>query len=147
MPDWRSRLAVSYVDEDKQAAEITPIDSFSPTFSTSAEVLHSLEQTHIGMVFTPQNITFSMTVRAIGDAVANLTRLAMLGKRFDGERNQGASHGFGEVVADHGGGPSRTVGRRVQVTAGPSERPNRMALPEPVGAGGGHDLGWAALPS
>jgi hypothetical protein len=83
MADWRSRLAVSYVDEDKDAVDITPIDAFSPTFAVNAEVLHSLEQTHIGVVFTPQNVTFSMTVRAIGDAAAKLTRLAMLGKRFD----------------------------------------------------------------
>lgn len=83
MPDWRTRLAVSYVDEDKNEVDVTPIDSFTPTFSLNAETLHSIEQTHIGVVFTPQTITFSMTVRAIGDAVAKLTLLAMRGKRFN----------------------------------------------------------------
>jgi hypothetical protein len=83
MPDWRSRIAVSYVDEDNDSVNITPIDAFTPTFSLGAEVLHSIEQTHIGVVYTPQTITFSMTVRAIGDAVGKLTALAMQGKRFN----------------------------------------------------------------
>ena len=77
MPDWNTRLAV-YVDDEP----VTPIDSFTPTFSLGAEVLHSIEQTHIGVVYTPQTITFSMTVRAIGDAAGRLTRLALQGTRF-----------------------------------------------------------------
>lgn len=80
--DWRTRLAVTYVDEDGKQVEITPIDSFTPTFSLNAEVHHSIERTHVGAVFTPNAITFSMTVKAIGDAAAQLTALAMAGKRF-----------------------------------------------------------------
>ena len=93
MPDWNTRLAV-YLDDD--TAPLTPIDSFSPSFSLNAEALHSIEQTHIGVVYTPQAITFSMTVRAIGDAVAKLTTLALKGDRFkvalefQGERNDWA---------------------------------------------------------
>ena len=82
MPDWDTRLAVSYNDGSGDV-EISPIDSFSPTFSLSAEVLHSVEQTHIGVVYTPQAISFSMTVRAIGDVAARLTTLALNGTRFD----------------------------------------------------------------
>jgi len=82
MPDWDTRLAVSYNDGTGDH-EISPIDSFSPTFSLSAEVLHSVEQTHIGVVYTPQAISFSMTVRAIGDVAARLTTLALNGTRFD----------------------------------------------------------------
>ena len=82
MPDWDTRLAVSYNDGTGDH-EISPIDSFSPTFSLSAEVLHSVEQTHIGVVYTPQAISFSMTVRAIGDVAAKLTTLALNGTRFD----------------------------------------------------------------
>ena len=81
MPDWDTRLAVSYNDGTGDV-EISPIDSFSPTFSLSAEVLHSVEQTHIGVVYTPQAISFSMTVRAIGDVAARLTTLALNGTRF-----------------------------------------------------------------
>ncbi len=83
MPDWKTRLAVSYTDEDGNTVNVTPIDSFSPSFSLNAEVLHSLEQTHIGVVYSPQAISFSMTVKAIGDAAAKLTALALQGKRFD----------------------------------------------------------------
>jgi hypothetical protein len=101
MPDWRSRLAVSYVDEDGTAVDVTPIDAFSPSFSLNAETLHSIEQTHIGVVYTPQNITFSMTVRAIGDAVAKLTLLALQGKRFSvtlQETDDGADWSFDSIV-------------------------------------------------
>jgi hypothetical protein len=50
----------------------------------------------------------------------------LLRKRFDGERHQGAAHGFGEIIADHGRGPSRTLGtgsRRLLAT--PRPLPNR----------------------
>jgi len=84
MPDWSTRLAVTYVDPDsKNTITITPIDSFSPTFALNADVLHSIEQTHIGVVYNPQAISFSMTVKAIGDVVGRLTSLAMTRSRFD----------------------------------------------------------------
>ena len=62
MADWDTRLAVTY-DDGNGAQEISPIDSFTPTFSLNAEVLHSVEQTHLGVVYSPQTIAFSMTVR------------------------------------------------------------------------------------
>ncbi len=84
MADWKNtRLAVSYADEDGDNVDVTPIDAYSPTFSLGAEVMHSLERTHIGVIFAPQSISFSLTVKAIGDAAAKLTILAMKGKRFD----------------------------------------------------------------
>ncbi len=79
MPDWKSRLAV-YVNDGDEA--LTPIESFSPTFAVNAEPLHSIEQTHIGVVYTPDATTFSMTVRAIGPGAGRLTALAMRGERF-----------------------------------------------------------------
>lgn len=81
--DWRTRLAVTYVDENGNKVDVTPIDSFSPTFNLGAEVQHSIERTHIGAIFMPEQITFSMTVKAIGDTAAQLTALAMAGTRFD----------------------------------------------------------------
>jgi hypothetical protein len=81
--DWRTRLAVSYVDEDGTKVDVTPIDSFMPTFSLSVEPVHSIERTHVGAVFSPQSITFSLTVKAIGDVAARLTALALQAKRFD----------------------------------------------------------------
>jgi hypothetical protein len=82
MADWNTRLAVSY-EKDGQSVEITPIDSFTPTFALAAEVLHSIEATHIGVVYSPKSMTFSMTVKAIGDVAAQLTVLALEGKRFN----------------------------------------------------------------
>jgi hypothetical protein len=84
MPEWNTRLAVSVTDSPNgPSTDITPIDSFSPSFALSAEALHSLEATHIGVVYSPAAITFSMTVKAIGDAAGKLTQLAVQGKRFD----------------------------------------------------------------
>jgi hypothetical protein len=80
--DWQTRLAVHYTDSTGDH-EISPIQSFTPTFSTSAEPLHSIERTHVGVVFSPQSLTFSMTVPAIGDTAAKLTALALTGQRFD----------------------------------------------------------------
>jgi hypothetical protein len=84
MPEWNTRLAVSVTDTpDGPDTDITPIDSFSPSFALTAEALHSLEATHIGVVYSPAAITFSMTVKAIGDAAGKLTQLAVQGKRFN----------------------------------------------------------------
>ncbi|MFT8245009.1 hypothetical protein [Roseomonas sp. BN140053] len=82
MPDWRTRLAVSF-QVDGNTVQITPIDQFSPTFSLGAEPLHSVERTHIGVVYQPKSLTFSITVRAIGGVVGQLTALALKGTPFD----------------------------------------------------------------
>lgn len=83
IPDanWNTRLAVNYTDAQGEH-EISPIQSFTPTFATSAEPLHSIERTHVGVVSTPQSMTFSMTVNAIGPAAAQLTALALNGTPF-----------------------------------------------------------------
>jgi hypothetical protein len=82
MPDWNTRLAVTYT-VDKQTRTISPIDSFSPTFALGAEPLHSIEKTHVGVIYAPANLTFQMTVKAIGTSVAELTALAMQRTPFD----------------------------------------------------------------
>jgi len=100
MPDWNTRLAVSYQD-DTGTHEITPIDSFSPTFGLTADALHSVEKTHIGVVYSPQAMTFSLTVKAIGAVAAQLTALAMERKRFDiilQEGDGGTDWSFKKVV-------------------------------------------------
>ncbi|MEM9191882.1 MAG: hypothetical protein AAGF12_22105 [Myxococcota bacterium] len=80
--DWNTRLAVVF-RKDGTETIISPIDSFTPTFTLNAEAIHSIERTHIGVVYSPENITFSMTVKAIGSVPAQLTALAMQGERFD----------------------------------------------------------------
>lgn len=100
MPDWKSRLTVSITEAGAETL-ITPIDSFSPTFALSAEALHSLEATHIGAIYSPQNITFSMTVKAIGGAAGKLTELALKGTRFNitmQETDDGTDWSFTSVV-------------------------------------------------
>jgi hypothetical protein len=100
MPDWKSRLVVKYVANGEKKT-ISPIDSFTPSFSLNADVLHSIEATHIGVVYTPQNITFSMTVKAIGSVAAELTSLALEGKPFDvvvQETNDGNDWSFETIV-------------------------------------------------
>lgn len=100
MPDWSTRLAVSYSDATGTHA-ITPVDAFNPNFALNAEVLHSLERTHIGMIYSPQAMTFTLTVKAIGDAAARLTALALEGKRFDiilQESDSGTDWSFHKIV-------------------------------------------------
>lgn len=101
MPDWKSRLAVSYIDDTQTEVLITPIDSFTPSFSLSTEVIHSIERTHVGVVYLPQNINFSLTVKAIGDVAAQLTTLALEGRRFDvvlQETDEGSDWSFKKLV-------------------------------------------------
>jgi hypothetical protein len=85
MPDWmNSRLLVRAKPSVGGAYEdVTPIDSFTPTFNLNTEVIHSIEQTHVGYVANPDSFTFSISVRAIGPSAAKLTRYAMEGTRFD----------------------------------------------------------------
>jgi hypothetical protein len=83
MPDWNTRLAVSYVDASGNPQPVIPVDAFNPSFTIGATQLDSLEATHIGVVYSPHKMSFTLTVKEIGDAAAQLTILAMQGKRFD----------------------------------------------------------------
>jgi hypothetical protein len=100
MPDWKTRLAVSFQD-DSGTHEITPIDSFSPTFALNGAAMHSIEATHIGVIFSPDAMSFTMTVKAIGDPAAELTILALEHKRFDivlQESDGGTDWSFKKIV-------------------------------------------------
>jgi hypothetical protein len=100
MADWKSRLVVKYTDASGQAT-LTPIDSFTPSFALNAEVMHSVEDTHVGVIYNPQSISFSLSVKAIGDAAARLTALALQGKRFEillQEQDGGTDWSFRTVV-------------------------------------------------
>jgi hypothetical protein len=86
MANWRSRLIVSFTEGGVKKT-ITPIDSFQPSFSLNAEPLHSIEATHIGVIYSPDQVNFSMTVKAVGanGAAARLTHLALSGTPFNVE--------------------------------------------------------------
>lgn len=81
MPQWKSRLAVRY-DAGSGAQLITPIDSFQPSFAMNAEPLSSIEAINIGVVYMTEQISFTITAKAIGSAAAQLTKLALDGKPF-----------------------------------------------------------------
>jgi hypothetical protein len=100
MPDWNSRLAVSWQDTGG-VHKIVPVESYIPSFTLNAEVLHSIEETHIGVVYSPKSMTFSLSVKAIGDSAAQLTALALAGQRFDlilQETDQGNDWSFSKIV-------------------------------------------------
>lgn len=81
MPDplnWKTRLELSV---DGKA--VSPIDSFTPTFTTPTTPVHSIEADNIGAIFHPQTATFTMTLKAIGPNVADLTKLAIDGTKFN----------------------------------------------------------------
>lgn len=82
MAEWNTKLAVQYT-KGAETVTITPIDSFSPSFSMNIEPLHSVEASHLGAIFSPPSMNFTMTVKAIGDVVGRLTKLALDGELFD----------------------------------------------------------------
>ena len=100
MADWKTRLAVVYQDDEGNTVEITPVQSYSPNFALNAEALHSIEDTHTGVVFNPQQLSFSLTVNAIGDVPARLTAIALEGRRFDIvlQERDGTDWSFNTVV-------------------------------------------------
>ncbi len=81
MPDelnWKTRLEVS-VD----SVPLSPIESFTPTVNSPVTVIHSIEADNIGAIHQPQTATFTMTLKAIGTAVADLTKMAVEGTKFE----------------------------------------------------------------
>lgn len=77
MPDWNTRLEVRVGSKT-----ITPISAFTPTFNTPHTVLHTFEADNVGYIRQPMTFTFTVTVPAIGSAVADLTELAVNGTEF-----------------------------------------------------------------
>lgn len=100
MPDWNTRLVVQITDPDKNVVIVTPIDSFAPTFGLGASELHSIEATHIGIVYAPRAISFTMTVKAMGPAAAELMGIALQGQRFDIalQEGEGTDWAFKSIV-------------------------------------------------
>jgi hypothetical protein len=102
MREWKTRLAVSFTSSGTNYL-ISPIDSFSPTFALNAEPMHSIEQTHIGVIYSPDSMTFSLTVKALGDVAAQLTALALQGSVFDIllQEQTGDDWSFHSIVMSH----------------------------------------------
>jgi hypothetical protein len=78
MPNWDTRLEISVDGE-----VITPIDSFNPQFSTPVTPTHSIEADNVGFIHQPQTATFTMTLKAIGPVVGQLTQMALQRTTFD----------------------------------------------------------------
>jgi hypothetical protein len=81
MPQWKSRLAVKF-DKGDGIALITPIESFQPSFAMNAEPLSSIEAINIGVVYMTEQLSFTITAKAIGPSSAQLTKLALDGTPF-----------------------------------------------------------------
>ena len=75
--NWNTKLAVLV-----NGAIVSPIESFSPTLNVGHRVQHSIDADNVGIVTQAQTFTFTMTIRAVGAAVATLTALAMNGTSF-----------------------------------------------------------------
>lgn len=78
MPDWKSRLQVQV-----GGVPVTAIESFTPTYTTPVTPIHSIEADNVGAIFHPKTATFTMTVKAIGNNVAAITKLALAGSKFN----------------------------------------------------------------
>ena len=75
--NWKTRLEVSL-----GSTPLCPIESFTPTFTTQVTPIHSIEADNVGAMSHPQTATFTMTLKAIGPNVAELTRIALEGEKF-----------------------------------------------------------------
>lgn len=78
MADWKTRLELSIGTD-----VVTPIESFTPTFTTGVTPIHSIEADNVGAIYHPQTATFTMTVEAIGSITALLMRHALDGTKFN----------------------------------------------------------------
>jgi hypothetical protein len=76
--NWKTRLEIT-----ANGKVVSAIDSFTPTFTTQTTPIHSIEADNIGAIFHPQTATFTVTLKAIGPNVAELTKLALAGTKFD----------------------------------------------------------------
>ena len=79
MPDWNSRL----VGVRRRQTSVTPIESFTPTYTTPVTPIHSIEADNVGAIYHPQTATFTMTVKAIGASVATLAKMTVEGTKFN----------------------------------------------------------------
>ena len=78
MPDWNSRLEVTV-----NGTTVTPIESFTPTYTTPVTPIHSIEADNVGALYHPQTATFTMTVKAIGANALTLAQFAIAGTKFN----------------------------------------------------------------
>ena len=78
MPDWNSRLEVTV-----NGTTVTPIESFTPTYTTPVTPIHSIEADNVGALYHPQTATFTMTVKAIGTNALTLAKMAIAGTKFN----------------------------------------------------------------
>ncbi|WP_428341204.1 hypothetical protein [Mycobacterium sp.] len=101
--EWNTRLLVHYTDSNDRDFDVTPITSFTPTFATTAEAQHSIERTHVGVIYSPYSITFSLTAPANSAAVATLTQMALTGQRFKIllQEGTGDDWAFQRIVLDN----------------------------------------------
>jgi hypothetical protein len=82
---WTSRLQVQVNNK-----LLTPITSFTTTFTSSVTQIHSIEADNVGVVIKPKTMTFKMVVPAMfgapdptGPNAAALYKLAIDGTSFD----------------------------------------------------------------
>jgi hypothetical protein len=145
MADWATRLAVSYHDESGKTVLVTPVDSVAMNYATNAEVIHSLERSHAGIVFSPQGMSFTINVKAIGDVAAQLTSLALTGERFSvilqEREGESADWGFKTVVmtecvitsaahtANSAGAPTATFSGMSLASSAEPKTSQKVAIP------------------
>jgi hypothetical protein len=95
MPSWTTTRLVVHAN----GQIVTPIESFTPLYTTPVTPIHSIEADNVGAISKPQTATFTMQVKALapskpnppsdpaGDppatTAADLAQLAIDGTKFD----------------------------------------------------------------
>jgi len=72
MPDWNSKLSVKL-----GTAPVSPVTTFTPTFTTAQTPLHSIESDNVGTIQGATTYTFIIVLPANSAAVAALTANAI----------------------------------------------------------------------
>jgi len=72
MPDWNTKLSVKL-----GTAPVSPVTSFTPTFTTAQTPLHSIEADNVGSIQGATTYTFVIVLPANSAAVATLTANAI----------------------------------------------------------------------
>jgi hypothetical protein len=95
MPDWNTRLEVTV-----NGTTVTPIETFTPTYTTPVTPIHSIEADNVGALYHPQTATFTMTVKAIGANALTLAQFTIAGTKFHIQlaENRGTDWSFKKLL-------------------------------------------------
>lgn len=83
MVNWGAKLAIRITEADGTKTLITPLESFDPQIQTPHLEIDSTEQERLGWERQPTRFSFTLSVKAVGDAAQVLSRLQLNRDEFE----------------------------------------------------------------